>query len=249
MRIALISDVHANLEALEAVLEDIDKQHVDKIFCLGDVVGYGPNPRETVQMVHDRAGLEIMGNHDKAVLEEGDLPLFGEHAKESIFLTRKMLTQEEKRIISGYSASTIEDGKAYFHGMPLDCERYMMQIWDFKDAFGYLQDKELTAGFYGHTHIPVVSFGSLQAPMCSPAPIFPVPNMPIQLNGATLVNVGSVGQPRDRDNRACYAILDNDKVSYRRVDYDFQKTQRKILALELPEIFKQYLANRLAKGK
>ena len=253
---AIISDVHGNLEALRAVLEDIDQQHVDAIFCLGDVVGYGPNPCECVNIIRERCGLVLLGNHDQGALFDPDG--FNVGAEKAIRWTRAQLEQHDR--IPRNSANRLTDflgelprvhseGELLFvHGSarrPLD--EYVFP----EDIYNPLKMEHIFElfgryCFQGHTHIPGVfttdpEFISPQVPKGGGECRLVLPP------GKAMVNCGSVGQPRDGDPRACYLILEDDRVvRYRRVEYPYAVTCKKIHAIVDLDNF---LGDRLMQGR
>lgn len=251
MKRAIISDIHGNLEALKAVLEDIGRQRVDAIFCLGDVVGYGPNPCECVKLVRDRCSMVLLGNHDQGALFDPDG--FNVGAERAIRWTRTQLELHDR--MPKHSAERLTDflgelprthteGDLLFvHGSarrPLEEYVFPEDIYNqrkMERIFG-LVDRYC---FQGHTHIPGVFTEDYS--FLSPDEI----DFQWMLNERKiLVNVGSVGQPRDGDNRSCYVILDDEKVRYRRVGYDFEKTIAKIYAIDDLDNF---LGDRLRDGR
>jgi len=253
MKVGIISDLHSNREALNAVLEHMDTQGVDKIYCLGDVVGYGPEPEYCVDVVRERAELCLMGNHDEALFH--DALDFNPHARGAIDYTRERLRPRwyssgaKKRRWAWLEKlpETQEEGRFLFvHGSPRDPVREYVLPTD-----GFLNPEKLRAVFEsfagvavaGHTHHPgihdeAMRFHGLDGEdSCT---------MELPVDGKFFVNVGSVGQPRDGDNRACYAVLEEDAVTWHRVAYDYRETMNKILGTgQLSEL----LARRLAVGK
>jgi predicted phosphodiesterase len=234
VRQALISDIHSNLEALQAVLADIGTQGIDEIICLGDVVGYGPNPNECVEIVSRKAKLTILGNHDQATLFHPDG--FNPVALRAIDWTRDQLDTGSTQVVnrrwdflSELPRSHQQDKYLFVHGSPRDpTNEYVFPetIYD-KNKMESMFQKVPQYCFQGHTHMPGVFTPDLE--FFSPAKcnaVFPLGKEKL------MVNVGSVGQPRDEDNRACYAILDHvaKKIFFRRVPYDFEATIKKIYA-------------------
>jgi len=238
VRLALISDVHGNLEALTAVMADIATQSVDQIACLGDVVGYGPNPCECLDVVMNRCEFTIMGNHDQATLFDPEG--FNQVALRAIYWTRDALdrgtgkaAQANKRWdFLGELPRWYQNGDfLYVHGSPRDpTNEYVFPetIYDQK-RMELLFERLQKYGFQGHTHMPGVFTTDLE--FITPDDCqyeFPLGREKL------MVNVGSVGQPRDEDPRSCYTIVDQAKkvVYFRRVNYDFETTIRKIYAIE-----------------
>ncbi len=212
MRRAIISDIHGNLEALEAVLEDIDSQNVDEIFCLGDIVGYGPNPGECVDLVKSNCQITLLGNHDDGALY--DPSGFNTGAEKAIFWTRQQLersgtsSQREARwdFLSMLPRSYKCGPFLFVHGSPRNpLSEYVFP----EDIFNHRKMERLFQlteqyCFQGHTHVPGVFTEGHQ--------FFPPDDIDYEYtlgDGKVMINVGSVGQPRDGDNRACYLILDD----------------------------------------
>lgn len=246
---AIISDIHGNLEALEAVLADVDQQdNIEEIYCLGDIVGYGPNPRECVDLVMGRAKVTILGNHDQAALFDPEG--FNAGAERAIFWTRNMLESDnseanERRweFLGELPRMRREEEFLFVHGsarnplneyvFPEDIynQRKMERIFALVDQYC----------FQGHTHIPGVFREDLS--FLSPDEV----DSRYEFNEVkTLINVGSVGQPRDGDNRASYVLLEGKTVHFKRVPYDFEKTISKIYPI--PEL-DNFLGDRLRDGR
>lgn len=246
---AIISDIHSNLEALQAVLADIQQQNVDEIFCLGDVVGYGPNPRECVDLVMD-CRVVILGNHDQGAMFDPEG--FNASAERAIFWTRAQLESptekrdlREKRweFLAERPRSHRENGFLYVHGSarnPLNEYVFPEDIYNQRKMERIFALVERYC-FQGHTHVPGIFTENMQ--FHSPEDIEGI----YKLDGRkTLCNVGSVGQPRDGDWRACYILLDDEAIRYRRVEYDVDTTVKKIYAV--PEL-ENFLGDRLREGR
>ncbi len=250
MKRALISDIHANLEALTAVLADIKAQGVDEIFCLGDIIGYGPNPCECLDLVISNAKVTILGNHDQAVLFDPDG--FNPVALAAIYWTRDQLeqgpgspSQKNKRWdFLGELHRTHTDGEFLFvHGSPREpTNEYVFP----EDVYNQRKMDALLGRidkycFQGHTHLPGIfesDYHFITPEDCG---------YQYRLDGRkVMVNVGSVGQPRDGDPRACYLIIDGDLLQYRRLEYDVQGTRSKIHSI--PELA-DMLGDRLLTGR
>jgi predicted phosphodiesterase len=248
---AIISDIHSNLEALQAVLDDITQYQVDGVYCLGDIIGYGPNPRECLDLVIDHCQIVLLGNHDQAVMF--DPMQFNPTAERAIQWTRRQLEsggggnrdRQEKRweFLAERPMRHREEQFLYVHGsarnpineyvFPEDIysPRKMEQIFALVERYC----------FQGHTHVPGIFTETLQ--FHSPEEV----DYAHHLDGQkTLCNVGSVGQPRDGDWRACYILLDDDTIYYRRVEYDVNTTIQKIYAI--PEL-ENFLGDRLREGR
>jgi predicted phosphodiesterase len=247
---AIISDIHSNLEALQAVLADIDTQGVDEIYCLGDVIGYGPNPRECIDLIMERCSLVLLGNHDQGALFDPDG--FNRSAEMAIFWTRSQLELpgdprelREKRweYLAERPRSVRDNHLLFVHGSarnPLNEYVFPEDIYNQRkmERIFALVDKYC---FQGHTHVPGIFTESYQ--FLSPEDM----NSAYKLDGRkTLCNVGSVGQPRDLDPRACYILFDGENIRYRRVEYNMDVTIKKIYAI--PEL-ENFLGDRLREGR
>ena len=245
---ALISDIHSNLEAFEAVVDDIKKQGIKEIYCLGDIVGYGPNPCECLDLVIENCRVCLLGNHDQGALFDPEG--FNTGAERAIFWTRAQLesgdsTQNQKRwdFLGELPRTYKEDGLLYVHGSarnPLNEYIFPEDIYNQRKMERIFALVERHC-FQGHTHVP----GIFTETLCFYSPE-EVDYKYFLSDVKTLVNVGSVGQPRDADPRACYVVLDGKQLIYRRVEYDVEKTIRKIY--EIPEL-DNFLGDRLRQGR
>jgi predicted phosphodiesterase len=246
---ALISDIHSNLEALEAVLADIATHKVEAIYCLGDVVGYGPNPRECLERVMDCA-VCLLGNHDQAA--QFDPRDFNAAAERATFWTRKQLdapirnrdaADRRWEFLAERPMKHKEKDLLFVHGSPRNpLNEYIFpeDIYNLRkmDALFKLVERYC---FHGHTHNPGIITDKLE--FYSPDEI----DYTFKLDGRkTLCNVGSVGQPRDRDWRASYVLLDGNAIHFRRVEYDVETTIRKIKEIDDLDDF---LGDRLRDGR
>jgi predicted phosphodiesterase len=247
---AIISDIHSNLEALQAVLKDIDQQGIKDIYCLGDVIGYGPNPRECIDLVMENCQMVLLGNHDQGALFDPDG--FNRSAEMAIFWTRSQLELpsdprpiRERRweFLAERPRSHREEMHLFVHGSarnPLNEYVFPEDIYNQRkmERIFALVDRYC---FQGHTHVPGIFTENLQ---------FHTPedtNFCYKLDGRkTLCNVGSVGQPRDLDPRACYILLEEDTIHFRRVEYDIAITKKKIYSI--PEL-ENFLGDRLDEGR
>ena len=244
---AIISDIHGNLEALDTVLNDIQEQGIEEIFCLGDVIGYGPNPRECIDRCREFK-VCLLGNHDNGALFDPDG--FSSGAERAIFWTRHQLedtTQDGCRERWSFLASlprTYRDGDLMFvHGSP----RSPLNEYVFPEDIYNQRKIERIFGFIhkycfqGHTHVPGVFTDSCR--FYSPTDLSNEYELGDQ---KVMVNVGSVGQPRDNDPRSCYVILDGSHLTFRRIEYPFDTTRNKIL--DIPGL-DDFLGERLAIGQ
>ncbi|HWR73375.1 MAG TPA: metallophosphoesterase family protein [Nitrospirota bacterium] len=244
MRYAIISDIHSNLEALRAVLDGLADTKVDATCCLGDVVGYNANPNECIDILRTEGIHCLMGNHDSraAGLEEPDD--FNPAAARAILWTREQLTPENRRFLHGLPREIRVDGLVLVHGSLHDTDRYILTVNDVQDNFRALRELEPPAriGFFGHTHVRIVFTLSNRSIL-----IEQNENIRITDDRSYLINPGSVGQPRDGDPRAAFAVYDSDtsEISFHRVEYDIRVCQDKIIRAGLPP----RLAERLAIGR
>jgi predicted phosphodiesterase len=239
VRVALISDVHGNLHALEAVLESISKDRPDTIWCLGDLVGYGPRPNECCALVAARADLCLIGNHDLGVLGRLDLAEFSPDAAASARWTQDVLTDEARTYLEPLEPKAVRDDAALFHASPRD------PVWEYvlspQVARASLAAVEAPLVLVGHSHVALRYGWDQQAlAVCEEGTRVDL------ARERWLLNPGSVGQPRDGDARAAYLLIDFEAhaAEFRRVRYPFAKTQAEIRDAGLPEA----LAERLAHG-
>lgn len=250
--IAFISDLHSNMEAIQAVLDDIERRGIERIICLGDVIGYGPEPRRALRLVSEWE-LCLRGNHEEAVLYVAED--FNDKARTALDWTRDQLNdpalpREERYAYWGLLGDHMKvehrlDSALLVHGSPRDPIREYMLPRDAQDTRKMAEIFERIdrkACFVGHSHVPGVypRAGGYVPPAGCPD------GYRIREGEQALVNVGSVGQPRDGDNRACYATWDGETVCFHRIAYDYETTMRKILQSGgLP----RYLADRLKVGR
>ncbi|MFM2105720.1 MAG: hypothetical protein RL338_752 [Chloroflexota bacterium] len=238
MRIAVLSDIHSNLVALDAVLADAGE--VDGIWVLGDVVGYGPDPDGVVARLAARGATGVRGNHDAVATGDDDASFFNPEARTAALWTRDAIADGTRAWLAALPERSVEGAFTLVHGSPRD------PMWEYVVSAGIAKENLEAFGtphcLNGHTHVPVAfraSGGTVGS--AGPGPV------PLSLEGTrSLVNPGSVGQPRDGDPRASYAILDPvaATVEWRRVAYDIRATQAAIRARGLPE----RLAARLEHG-
>jgi predicted phosphodiesterase len=248
MRYLVLSDLHSNLEALRAVAAAAEGGY-DQVVCCGDVVGYGPDPDAVVNWIRENAAVAVRGNHDKACagLIEGED--FSEVARQGVHWTRAHLSAENLQYLRNLPQGPrdVADAFAILHGSPADEDEYVPTRTDAAGCFSFLRHR---ISFFGHTHLQggFVRRG-LQITEVSPKVVPEGKSrgiLEIQAREQYLLNPGSVGQPRDRDDRAAFAIFDTEGlVEYRRVAYDYETTMKKILDAGLPE----FLAYRLSIGR
>jgi predicted phosphodiesterase len=228
---AVISDVHANAEALRAVLRDIRKRQIYQIFFLGDAVGYGPDPDECVGLLKSECQLLIAGNHDWAVLGRTATESFNDGARLAISWTRGILHPGNKEILGRYllKAEIKEKGITLVHATPYEPEHwhYLMTKSDAERNFECL---ETDICFIGHSHRPEITEMDRQGVLH-----IHKEEIACKKGHRFIINAGSVGQPRDGDPRACYAVFEGGRVGLVRVEYDIHTTQKKMREAGLPE--------------
>jgi predicted phosphodiesterase len=245
MRYLIFSDIHGNLEALEAVLRDTKKKKIEHYLFLGDLVGYGASPNEVIQQVQALGPLSLVrGNHDKAVAGLDSIQTFNPIAAAGIEWTRKSLNKRYLRFLGSLAKSPliVHDTITICHGAPFDEDYYIFGEFDAAEAFDYISTPVC---FFGHTHFPFVYVAREEMVEGTFIEKFPA-EIKLEKGARYLINPGSVGQPRDRDPRASYAIYDskNNRLKFNRVEYNIAESQRKILATDLPAA----LAERLSLG-
>jgi len=244
MRSAIISDIHGNLEALSAVLFDIESMNVDEIVCLGDVIGYGPNPNECINLINKKCPIILLGNHDAAVLDTMSTQNFNINAKIAIEWTSEQLSIESRKFLEELPMSKIDLDKTYVHSTPYE-PRMWYYITSIEEAVFNFQFFDTTFCIVGHTHIPVtISLDSDKKITVSQDGFL---DFGKDDDVHYLINVGSIGQPRDRNPKSSYGIIDSEACSFtlHRVEYDIKKCQTKMRKHKLPE----FLIARLEEGK
>lgn len=241
MRVAVVADIHSNLEALEAVMAALSKARIDRYVCVGDVVGYGADPVECVRVIRETCDLVIAGNHDWAVADRLSMEFFNAYARDAIVWTRKQLSAGDTTWLRDLPISADLDSVATLVHATLHNPAafdYLLTSYDAHLSMNVLQ-KPLC--FVGHSHIPITFMerGGLGFTFADVIDLAAVEK--------AIVNPGSVGQPRDENPAAGYAILDTVKrrVTLHRVPYDVDKAAGKIIAAGLPRV----LADRLHVGK
>jgi predicted phosphodiesterase len=241
MRIAVLSDIHANYHALETVLAEIEAAHVDAVWCLGDTVGYGPRPNDCCEAIQARADLCLVGNHDLVVLGELVVSDFNDEAAAAAIWTAEVLTDEARTFLAGLKPLAARDGVELFHASARD------PVWE------YVLSEEAARATFGLTQAPVVLVGHSHVALAlafdgrgvagglAPA------GTELELNERWLLNPGSVGQPRDGDPRAAWLLLDLEQrfATFHRVAYPIEKTQDEMRERDLPRA----LAARLERGE
>ena len=225
-KIALISDIHSNLEAFEAVLKEIKKSKVKKIFCLGDIVGYGASPNQCIELIKKYKIKSVMGNHDYEAINLQSIEWFNPIARDAILWTNKQLTEANKKFLKKLPTYLEFENIFLVHGSPRDnIYEYIfpdVDEFDLREFFA-IAKKDVIA--VGHSHIQFIK----------------------EFNNKLIINPGSVGQPRDLNNKAAFCFFDTKslKIDLRRVEYYINKAANKILKAGLPK----FLADRLYLGK
>jgi diadenosine tetraphosphatase ApaH/serine/threonine PP2A family protein phosphatase len=241
VRYAVVSDLHSNLEALTAVLDAADSLEIDGVLCLGDVIGYGPNPNEVIDLVGGRSMTVVRGNHDHAAVEPGHEAYFNPWGQAAIRWTRKRLTRGNLSYLSDLPLVLSVSGVRLVHACPSEPAtwRYVMDADDAVVEFGAFDE---TVCLFGHSHVPLCAVGA-----GSEIALLPDDEIRLDAGKRYLINVGSVGQPRDGDPRAAFGVLDLERRTIRRhrVEYDTAATREKILAAGLP----RFLGDRLLRGQ
>ena len=234
MRLLILSDIHANWDALQAVLRSAKKYHYDKLVCLGDLVGYGPDVSRVVEWAMDevkKGSIFVKGNHDRSISDKSEyIGHYNYAAQLAIEIHRKMTNPEHDKFLMNLPTEVVEGDITFIHGSPLGWTDYILERYEANDAIRFMKTKMC---FIGHTHTPIEW----------------------QYDGYTdrrLINVGSVGQPRDGNPKACFVIFDTDEirdnesgqVKFHRSCYDVKAAQQKMTAIGMPK----YLIERLEVG-
>lgn len=241
MKICLFGDIHSNIEALDAVLADAKAQGIANHICLGDIVGYGASPKSCVRRIMDLGCPTVAGNHDFAVIGYTSDDYFNPFARDAVNWTRKQLSKEETDFLASlpYVHEDL-NGFTVVHST-LDEPEKWGYVLNFFDAARCFQHQKTQVCFIGHSHLPMI--------LEHKETIEAFYDLKVRFDQGCryIVNIGSVGQPRDGNNRASYAIYDTEKkaVELRRVSYDIESAQMKIINAGLPEV----LADRLGIGK
>lgn len=245
MKYLVISDLHSNLEALSAVLGQVKRKKFDRVLVLGDLVGYGANPNQIIDIIRRmKQAVVIRGNHDKVAsgIESGDN--FNRAAMQSALWTRRKLTPENRSFLFRLPQGpvTVDEEIMVSHGTPIDEDAYIFSDYD---AYEVFQSMKFKICFFGHTHLPVIYAVSNQR-LYTYRPNGERVKIELVNGFQYMINPGSVGQPRDKNPMASFAIFDSESrtITFKRVEYSIPRTQDKIVKAGLP----QSLANRLAIG-
>ena len=246
MRIAIISDIHANLPALEAALAEIDKDPPDQLWCLGDVVGYGAQPNECSRIAEDRSDLCLAGNHDLAALDALDISSFSPAAAEAAIWTRNELEDEPRSFLESLKPTDDSGEVAVYHASPRD------PVWEYvlwpEQAGECIARQATRVSIVGHSHVALCFRGDDDGEVDATQGAQVAAGTTLDVGeGRWLLNPGSVGQPRDGDPRAAWLVLDTNAwtATYNRVEYPVEEAADSIIAAGLPE----HLGRRLAIGQ
>lgn len=243
VRYGILGDIHANLSALETVLQSMAQEHVDQIVSVGDVVGYGAAPRECIALVREVGAVTVMGNHDAACIDRLDMLYFNPYARAAVHWTQRVLEPEDRDWLGSLPLVQHMEHCSVAHGTLFRPERFDY-IQTPQEADPSLDVMPLPVCFVGHSHVPVTMMRMRDDP--TRTAYTTDAEVDVEEAQRALVNVGSIGQPRDEDPRAAYAIYDSElgRVWIRRVDYDIELEAHRIQRAGLP----QMLADRLFLG-
>jgi len=247
MRLAIVSDIHANLPALEAVLADLEEVGVDETWCLGDVVGYGADPDACTALVREHCARSLVGNHDLAVLDALDASTFSPAAAAAVRWTQDTIKPETVEYLSSLKPADEEAEVALYHASPRD------PVWEYvlwpDQAADCIRSQRRRISFVGHSHVALFFVvGSDDGDEVEARGAQAGAGTMLDVSGDRwLINPGSVGQPRDGDPRAAWLELDTERwtASFHRVEYDIDRAANSIMATDLPE----HLARRLYVGQ
>jgi predicted phosphodiesterase len=237
MHIAVISDIHGNLEALQVVLQYLRENSIDQIYCLGDIVGYGANPNECLELVAQSCSIVVMGNHDHAAIGQTSVNYFNDYAKLSTYWTFGVLSAASRNFISSLDFTWQDDKILLVHATPANPPlwHYVLTEQDAREEFEAFKPKVC---FIGHSHFPVI-FSKNEG-------LLKVQKFVLNEQDKYIINVGSVGQPRDGNSKTCFCVYNSDthQLEYIRLSYDAVLTREKIIKSGLPV----FLGDRLLNG-
>lgn len=239
MKIALISDVHSNIQALSAAFDYIEAEGIQRTICLGDIVGYGAEPNECCEMIREKADVALLGNHDAAVIGVMDTDYYYDAAREALFWTRRSLSKENFEWLYGLPYTYRSGNLGFFHSAPIVPSGFYYVV-STSDAEKHLSVfKRLDEfNFCGHSHLT-------NKYLLSPITAEDASHAAAEATSGHkwIINVGSVGQPRDRDNRACMGVFDTDAQTFEhvRIEYDIESAASKIIASGLDQKFAKRL--------
>lgn len=244
MKMGILADIHSNLEAFEAVLLELEKLKIKKIWHLGDIVGYGPNPNKCIELIKKKKIISLAGNHDLAVLGKISINNFNPYAAQAVKINAQELSEENKKFLESLPLTLKpKENVILTHGSIRDpVWEYLLEIAQAKENFSLFKEKVL---FVGHSHIPIIfekRKDKIYQFRFPPDKAF----LKFEKDSRYIINPGSVGQPRDQNPKASFVIFDNEVLTleYHRIEYPYQKTQEKMKKAGLP----QFLIDRLAIG-
>ena len=243
MRYLLISDIHGNLEALEAVLEFAEKFKPYQLICLGDIIGYGADPKSCLELMGEQSNLVLAGNHDLAVAGIISMDGFNPIAPESLRWTQEILNEDDKELLANLPLQYIDGDYCFTHASPIDpmSFHYVRTLEDVEEVLSAIGQRFC---FIGHTHLPVIVQLNETAGQMK---IERETRLNLEKDSRYFVNVGSLGQPRDSNPDACVVLFDDDydTIEFIRVSYDILASRDKIISRGLPS----YLAERLTLAR
>ena len=243
MKYGILGDIHSNLSALETVLDRLSAEGIDRLISVGDVIGYGAAPRACIDLVREAGAVVVLGNHDAACNDQLDATYFNNYARAAVEWTKTALRPEDRNWIRTLPLSVHLEHCSVSHGT-----LHRPELFDYiqspTDADPSLDEMPLPVCFVGHTHVPVALLRLRDDPTRTAYTVEPL--VDIEETHRALINVGSVGQPRDEDPRAAYAVYDSEqgRVEIKRVAYDIDREAHRILGAGLPRM----LADRLYLG-
>lgn len=247
MRYAIISDIHSNLEALQSVLKTIEAENIDKIVCLGDIVGYGPYPNECIELIQQHCEIILTGNHDFACIESSELIYFNQYAKQAVEWTLTVLSNENLQYLANLPLVGKIENYYLVHSNPYEPGSwdYILSLDEAEYNFSNFNEDDQIC-FIGHSHHPIIYIEYFDANILKYS-LKIINKIELEENKRYIINVGSVGQPRDGNPDAAFGIIDTNNRVYelKRVRYDIQKTYQKMISAGLP----QFLADRLLIGR
>ncbi len=242
MLYAILSDIHSNLEAYEVLISVLKEEKPDKTVVVGDIVGYGADPKECIRLTKFLTEDIVCGNHDRATAGLMDINWFNDNAKKAILWTKEVIDESEKEFLRSFKL-TFEDENIIVVHASLHNPQDFNYIFDANDAYETFLKMDKKPCFIGHTHSPVIFIKD----RIKGIELTFEQELELEKDRKYIINAGSIGQPRDGDNRASYVIYDTEKqhITIKRIEYDIRNTQQKILAADLPAIF----AYRLSEGR
>jgi len=242
MKYALLSDVHSNLEAFRAVIKDLERESVDHVCFLGDIVGYGADPAQCIDILKGLTSWIVAGNHDWAAVGLTDTSYFNSAAKKAVDWTTELISPSHQKFLKSLPLTCMPSGIQLAHATPHKPERwgYIYSLQEAQDGFNHAEQQIC---FIGHSHSPVTFVENSEGTVS----LLPDSSFSIRDEYRYIINVGSVGQPRDGDPRAAYGIFDSEHSSFiiKRVVYSIEDTKKKIIEAGLPPS----LASRLSAGR